>query len=78
MKKKIYFLISVILILALALTGCGGGDKASTGDDSSDGPVVIGAVFPLTGANALLGDESLRGAKLVVEETADSGDVRLS
>ena len=72
MKKKIYFLISVILILSLALTGCGGGGGADTGDDS-EGPVVFGAIFPLTGPNALLGDESLRGAQIMVDELNANG-----
>lgn len=72
MKKKIYFLISVILIMSLALTGCGGGGGADNGDDS-EGPVVFGAIFPLTGSNALLGDESLRGAQLMVDEINANG-----
>lgn len=73
MKKKIYFLISVMLIMSLALTGCGGdGGEADNGGDS-DGPVILGAVFPLTGPNALLGDESLRGAQIMVDELNASG-----
>jgi len=57
--------------VSLAFTGCGGG-----GEESSDGSgdvVKIGCVFPLSGNNALLGEESLRGAKLAVDEVNANG-----
>lgn len=72
MKKKNYLLISVILIIALAFTGCGGGggsEKVSTSDET----VKIGAIFPLSGSNALLGEESLRGAQLAIDEINANG-----
>jgi branched-chain amino acid transport system substrate-binding protein len=77
MKRKIYFLISVMLILTLALTGCGGGgaseETSGEGDTATDEPVIIGAVFPLTGSNALLGEESLRGAQMAIDEINAAG-----
>lgn len=82
-KKSLYFLICFVMILSLALTGCGGGSQDTNGggggdadgDVSGDVPdkVVIGAIFPLTGANALLGDESLRGAQIAVDEVNAAG-----
>lgn len=72
MKKRIYFLVSLMLIMTLALTGCGGGSSETGGEDVS-GVVSIGCVFPLTGSNALLGEESLRGAQLAIDEINAGG-----
>lgn len=78
MKRKFYFLVSVMLILTLALTGCGGGGASEETSGEGDGaatdePVILGAIFPLTGSNALLGEESLRGAQLAIDEINAAG-----
>ncbi|MEH3033695.1 MAG: ABC transporter substrate-binding protein [Aeromicrobium erythreum] len=55
--------------LALGLAACGGG----SGSDE-DGPIKIGAVFPLTGPAAPNGDWAKLGTEIAVEEiNADGG-----
>ncbi len=64
MKKiKVFLLMALILIL----TACGGNSS------SDDGPIKIGALFPLTGDLALLGEESFRGIELAVGEFNENG-----
>lgn len=70
MKRKKSFLISMVLIFSLVLAGCGG---ASPDTAKKDEVVKIGAIFPLSGANALLGEESLRGAQLALDEINANG-----
>ena len=70
MKRKKSLLISMVLIFSLILSGCGG-NSAET--EKKDEVVKIGAIFPLSGSNALLGDESLRGAQLALDEINANG-----
>lgn len=73
MKKLL--LLSMIAFL-LILTACGS-DKSSDGEksDSKSEPLKIGALFPLSGNLALLGEESFRGVELAVEEFNKNGGV---
>jgi len=70
-----------LLIGMLALTtACGGGGSQTTeGNEPVAGGakevLKIGALYPLTGANALLGDESFRGAELAVKLRNQNGGV---
>jgi branched-chain amino acid transport system substrate-binding protein len=73
MKKRISLLVCIIMILTMAFTGCGGGQKASESASGDGDFVTIGCVFPLSGTNALLGEESLRGAQLAVDELNANG-----
>ncbi|HWQ78320.1 MAG TPA: ABC transporter substrate-binding protein [Anaerovoracaceae bacterium] len=77
MKRRISLLVCIIMILSLVFTGCGGGGtteepSGDTGDAAAE-TVKLGAVYPLSGANALLGEESLRGAQLAVDEVNKAG-----
>jgi len=75
MKKKLCFLMSLCLVVTL-LAACGGSGSTSTptgGDEEDLGPVLIGCIYPFSGSNALLGDESFRGAKLAVDELNAAG-----
>lgn len=67
MRKFTMVLLSLVLILA----ACGGGG----GSSSDDGPIKIGALYPLTGDLALLGEESYRGVELAVEEFNANGGI---
>jgi branched-chain amino acid transport system substrate-binding protein len=63
---------------ALALTGCGGGvaggDKTD-GGGSSDDPIKLGMLAPLSGSEAAFGPYLENGAKLAIKEINDAGGV---
>lgn len=68
MKK----IVSAIMIgFLLLLTACSGG---ASGDGESD-TLKVGALYPLSGGLALLGEESFRGAELAVEEANKNGGI---
>lgn len=58
----------------MILSACGGSDSAS-GDDKSSESLKIGAIFPLSGGLALLGEESYRGVELAIEQRNQNGGV---
>ena len=72
------------LVLALALVGAGcaetaeqreNGDETSNEDTGSGDTIKIGAVLPLTGANATIGEDQERGVQLAVDEINANGGV---
>lgn len=64
--KKISFMLVLVLMLSVFMTGCGGGDKAA---DKGELPEVIkiGVFEPLTGANAAGGELEKLGIDLAHE-----------
>ena len=58
------------LAVAVALGGCGGGEAEETA-----APVVLGAIYDLTGGQAALDLPSSRGAQLAVDEANRDGGV---
>jgi branched-chain amino acid transport system substrate-binding protein len=76
---------SVALVLVLALFGAACSETAeqsgdngggSTGEDAGSGDTInIGAVLPLTGANATIGEDQERGVQLAVDEINAEGGV---
>lgn len=66
--------ITSVLMIAflLILTACG--SSASGGGSDSD-TLKVGALFPLSGDLALLGEESFRGVKLAVEQANNDGGI---
>lgn len=62
--KKSMALISIILVLLVSACGKSG---------SSEDTIKIGALYPLTGDLALLGQESFRGVEIAVEEFNENG-----
>jgi branched-chain amino acid transport system substrate-binding protein len=58
-----------------ASTGGGGGDSASSGGDAVKGAVNIGAVLPLTGSSASIGEDQRRGIELAVDKINEDGGV---
>ncbi|MFC6015952.1 ABC transporter substrate-binding protein [Plantactinospora solaniradicis] len=54
--------ITVALVLAAGLAGCGGGDDAG-----SDSEVKLAGLWPLSGPNATQGTDVLHGAELAVD-----------
>ncbi len=79
---KRVWLIALVLALALVGAGCAetdeqseNGDETSTEDTGSGDTVKIGAVLPLTGANATIGEDQERGVQLAVDEINANGGV---
>lgn len=75
MKATKLTFVATLAVAALALTGCQG---AAAGGGSSDGAVeeiVIGALHPLSGANAADGQQMSHAAKMAVEEINDAGGI---
>ncbi|MEW5785964.1 MAG: ABC transporter substrate-binding protein [Bacillota bacterium] len=72
MSKKVWFAVSVVLIVALALTavGCGGGSTVEEPE-----VIKIGAIFPLTGEIATFGQSSQEAIELALEEVNAAGGV---
>ncbi|MGI5921417.1 MAG: ABC transporter substrate-binding protein [Syntrophomonadaceae bacterium] len=62
-RRKCLVLISVLLLLSMALVGCGGTKSGSTDTKSSD-VIKVGVYEPLTGTNAAGGQMTVEGIKL--------------
>ena len=86
-----WFVVSLVLVLLLSLTaavGCGGSDDtttttAATGDTTattaaagSGETVTIGALYPLTGDLAKLGQDNLDGLQLAIDEINANGGIK--
>lgn len=69
MKKIISFMMVSFLII---LTACSSG---TVNNESDSETLKIGALYPLSGSLALLGEESYRGAELAIEEANKNGGV---
>lgn len=73
----------LVLVLALFGAACsetaeqsGDNGGGSTGEDAGSGDTIkIGAVLPLTGANATIGEDQERGVQLAVDEINAEGGV---
>lgn len=68
-------IFTVLLAVTFTLTACGGGGGKDTAKKEGGGEKVIkiGAILPLSGANALTGQDNLNGIKLAVKEYNESG-----
>jgi len=92
MSKRYYFLLAVILLVAMifSVAGCGGGPAADPGGDADAGDavegdledivvdedaIVIGGIFPLTGAIATYGQSSKNAIELALDEINEAGGV---
>lgn len=63
-------IVAVLILLGFVLTACG--KKVQT---ISAGPVVLGAVYSLTGDKSDMGEPSFRGARLAVEQINGGGGI---
>lgn len=73
-KLSILFIVAMMLIL----TACGGGKDSANKDDNSSEKVdvvKIGAILPLTGSAASIGEMSKRAMELAVEEINENGGI---
>jgi branched-chain amino acid transport system substrate-binding protein len=58
-----------------ATSGGGGGDAGGGGSDAVEGAINIGAVLPLTGSSASIGEDQRRGIELAVAKINEDGGV---
>jgi branched-chain amino acid transport system substrate-binding protein len=68
MKKSFIYIFSVIFMAVLFTVGAAASSEAA-------GPVTIGAIDPLTGANAVQGQDMQRGEQLALEQINAAGGV---
>ena len=62
-------LSSLLLMVAMLLSACGGGDSGS------DGPIKIGAIFDITGPTSDVGKPYSEGIKAFVQWKNDNGGI---
>lgn len=72
MKKFLAVLLILVLVLG-TITGCGGGAEEPSGDAE---PFKVGAIYPLSGANALLGNQCLDAVQIAVDFVNEKGGVQ--
>ncbi len=81
MSKRIFYLLSLLIVASMALAACGGG-AASTPDVCSSDPfgcavikagdtIKIGMGAPMTGDNAAFGQDISQGAMIAVDDAGD-------
>lgn len=74
-KKGLFY--SLLFILMLALTACGGTDKSSSdntgGSDEGVTEVPIGYTGPLSGPAAYYGENTSSGLKMAIDEVNEAG-----
>ncbi|MFP5105651.1 ABC transporter substrate-binding protein [Neobacillus sp. C211] len=72
MKKIVSVIMVSFLFLLSACSGGASGDGKGSGKSET---LKVGALYPLSGGLALLGEESFRGAELAVEEANKNGGI---
>jgi len=76
MKRRKIFTYALVLLLTLALVGCGSGGSKPAGPASGDGDVIkIGGIFELTGEVAEFGKKGDNGVRLAIKEANEKGGV---
>ena len=69
--KKYLALFLVMIMMLTAFTGCAGG-----GEQASAEPLKVGAIYPLSGPNALLGAQTLEAVKIAIDIVNANGGVQ--
>lgn len=74
-KTKLAWLVVIILVTSLFLTACGSGGTqgSSSGSSGNDKVIKIGVILPLSGANALTGQDNFKGIELALKKYTDAG-----
>ena len=71
MKK--FLSIALVLLLSMAFVFANGGSE--TAEESADAPIKIGAMYALSGTNAAIGTNIMRGVDFAVEMINEQGGV---
>lgn len=75
MKAKKLTLVATLAVAVVALTGCQGAAVGGGSDAGAVDEVVIGALHPLSGANAADGQQMSHAAKMAVDEINEAGGI---
>jgi len=68
--RKITYILSLLVMLSMLLTACGGGQQKAAAE-----PVLIGGALALTGINAPIDEPAMRGIQLAVDELNAKGGI---
>ena len=76
MKKKLSILFALLLVMS-AFAGCGnsGGNTSTESETQGDEIFKVGAIYPLSGGNALLGNQCLDAVQIAVNYVNAEGGV---
>ncbi len=72
MKKTTYLAIAMCLLILILTSGC---NRTPTGAATSQEPIKIGFIGPLTGELASWGNNEKQGVELAVKEINDAGGI---
>lgn len=77
MSKKSILLVAVMVLIALALFGCGQKEPANTGTDApaEGGEVLVGIMVPTTGSEATYGKDMENSFNLAVDHINAAGGI---
>src|SRR5215475_10475183 len=80
MSRKVMAGLAACAAMALVVSACGsdssGGGQASTGGGGKNCEYKLGALFPVTGALAALGEPDVVGAQAAVDDINANGGVK--
>lgn len=71
-KTQTILIISMIIGMLLLITACGNSEKTT---EKPKEPIVIGALFPLTGGLATYGEAALKSAEIAMDEINAAGGI---
>jgi len=75
-RSRTFWSALPVLVLSLAVAGCGGSSSGSSGGATGAVKEIrVGLIFPTTGSMAALGDDQSRGAKLVLDWANQNGGI---
>jgi branched-chain amino acid transport system substrate-binding protein len=74
--KRISVLLGLLVVASIVLSACGGGAAPAGGGAPAGGVVKVGAMYPLTGDLAKLGEENKNGLQLAIDEINAAGGIK--
>jgi len=89
--KKLHIFVTIAVMMALILSGCGGEDTGTTKgeevestssdsaegspEEAAEGPIVLGMYEPLSGPSAYYGQSAVNGARMAESEINEAGGI---